>query len=274
MTPLQALVLGILQGATEFLPVSSSGHLVLVPWLLNWHGVGESELAFDALVHWGTLSAVLAYFGRDLWQIVCAVWDGVRRRNPLGTLNARLGWYILVGSIPAALFGLLLEDWFEELFGRPDAAAILLFATAGLLFLSERYGTKNRELDSMRWLDAILIGLAQALAILPGISRSGATIAAALKQGLGRADAARYSFLLGVPAVLGAGGIQLIKLLEAGDLTGQIDTLLIGFLSAALVGYLSIHSLLLFVRRRPLYLFSLYCVALGASSLVIYVARA
>ncbi len=273
MTPLQALVLGILQGATEFLPVSSSGHLVLVPWLLNWHGVGESELAFDALVHWGTLLAVLAYFRRELWQIVWAVLDGIRRREPLGTIDARMGWYILVGSIPAALFGLLLEDWFEELFGRPDAAALLLFATAGLLFFAERYGAKKRELETMRWVDAILIGVAQALAILPGISRSGATIAAALKQGFKRADAARYSFLLGVPAVLGAGAIQLLKLLDAGDLSGQIDTLMIGFVSAALVGYLAIHSLLLFVRRRPLYLFSLYCVVLGASSLVVYVLR-
>jgi undecaprenyl-diphosphatase len=235
--------------------------------------VGESELAFDALVHWGTLLAVLVYFRRELWQILLAVWDGVRHRDPLGTVDARLGWYILVGSIPSAIVGLLFEDWFEELFGRPDAAALFLFVTAALLFFAERYGAKDRELGSMGWVDAVLIGVGQALAILPGISRSGATISAALRQGFDRSDAARYSFLLGVPAVLGAGAIQLLKLLDAGDLSGQIDTLIIGFVSAALMGYLAIHSLLLLVRRRPLYPFSLYCVILGGSSLVVYVLR-
>ena len=273
MTLLQALVLGLVQGATEFLPVSSSGHLVLVPWLLGWHGVGESDLAFDALVHWGTLVAVFIYFWRDIWQIAVAVWDGVRHRDPAGTPEARLGWYILVGSIPAALIGLLLEDWFDAIFGSPNTAAGLLFGTAGLLFFAERSGRQDRELDSMRWGDAILIGLAQALAIFPGISRSGATIAAALKRGLSRGDAARYSFLLGVPAVAGAGAIQLLKLLQAGNLSGRVDTLLIGFLSAAVVGYLAIHSLLLFLRRRPLTIFAVYCALFGGISLVVYALR-
>lgn len=274
MTILQSLILGIIQGATEFLPVSSSGHLVLVPWLLGWQEAGESNLAFDVLVHWGTLVAVFGYFWRDIWRIAAAVWDGVRYRNFMGSPDARMGWFILVGSIPAALAGFLLEDWFEEIFGNPLAAATLLFATAGLLFFAERTGRRDRKLDAMRWGDAILIGCAQTLAILPGISRSGATIAAGLGRGIERAEAARYSFLLGVPVILGAGAVQLLKLFQAGGLAGQIGVLLAGFISAAVVGYLAIHTLLLYVRRRPLYPFALYCLLFGVFSLVMHVARA
>lgn len=273
MTLIQALILGIIQGATEFLPISSSGHLVLVPWLLGWQGVGESDLAFDTLVHWGTLAAVFGYFWNDIWRIVAAVLTGIRRRDLMGSPDARLGWFIFVGSIPAALVGFFLEDWFEGVFGKPLVAAILLLGTAGMLFFAERLGTRQRKLDSMTWCDAILIGFAQALAILPGISRSGATISAALKQGIDRAEAARYSFLLGIPAVVGAGVWQLSKLLREGPLTGQIGAVLVGFVSAAIVGYLAIHTLLLYVRKRPLYVFAVYCVLFAAFSLVVYAVR-
>ena len=270
MTIIQALVLGIIQGATEFLPISSSGHLVLVPWLLGWHNVGESDLAFNTLLHLGTLVAVLGYFWADIWRILRAAGEGVRRRDFMGTADARLAWFILVGSVPAGLVGLLLEDWFEALFGSPLAAAFFLLGTAGLLFFAELAGRQDRALDSLRWSHALWIGCAQALAILPGISRSGATIAAALRRGVERAEAARYSFLLGVPAVLGAGGLQLLKLFQAGELSSQVDVLLVGFGSAAVVGYLAIHTLLLYVRKRPLYLFAFYCVVLSGLSLVIY----
>ncbi len=270
MSLIQALVLGLVQGATEFLPVSSSGHLVLVPWLLGWHDVGESNLAFDTLVHWGTLVAVLGYFWKDLWRILGAVWNGIRSRDLLGEADARLGWFIVVGSIPAVLVGFFLNDWFERAFGNPMAAAWLLFGTAGLLFLSERAGRRYRGLDSMDWGDAIWVGLAQALAILPGISRSGSTISAALLRGMKREDAARYSFLLGVPAVLGAGAWQLIKLFQSGAISEQLGSLLVGFASSAVVGLLAIHLLLLFVRKRPLYLFGVYCVLFGGFSLIVY----
>ncbi len=273
MTIIQALILGIVQGATEFLPISSSGHLVLVPWLLNWNSGDSHSLAFDTLLHWGTLVAVLIYFWRDLWQILLAVLDGFRNRHPMETPSARLGWFIVVGSVPAALVGLVLEDWFELVFGKPLAAAVLLFGTAGLLLLAERPRAGGRALGCMAWRDALVIGLAQALAVLPGISRSGATISAGLWRGFERAEAARYSFLLSVPAVLGAGVMQLYRLLQSGGLPGQSAALLAGFASAAAVGYLAIHTLLLMVRRRPLGLFAAYCILFGAFSVAVYVAR-
>ena len=273
MSILQALVLGIIQGATEFLPISSSGHLVIVPWLLGWQAVGENDLAFDALVHWGTLVAVIGYFWSDIWRIVRAVWSGIRRRDYFGSPDARVGWYIVVGSIPAALIGFLLEEWFEGAFGRPLVAALMLFVTAGLLITAERVGSQDRGIERLNWGDAVLIGLAQALAIMPGISRSGATIAAAQSRGVQRSDAARYSFLLGVPAVVGAGLWQLVKLFEAGEFSGKLGVLLAGFLSAAIVGYLAIHTLLRYLRRRSLVLFALYCVAFGALSGVVYAIR-
>ncbi len=273
MTAIQALILGILQGATEFLPISSSGHLVLIPWLLGWRDIGESDLAFDAFLHLGTLVAVLAYFWRDLWRIVRAVWVGLWDRRPFGTPDARMGWFILLGSVPAAVVGLLLEDWFEGMFGNPLAVAVLLWGTAALLITAERIGARQRTLTEATWFDAIWAGLGQALAILPGVSRSGATIAAGLTRGLKREEAARFSFLLSIPAVFGAGAIQFLNLLQSGDASGQATTLTVGFVAALLVGLAAIHSLLLFVRRRPLYLFAGYCLLFGGLCMVVYVVR-
>lgn len=286
MTDIQALILGIVQGATEFLPISSSGHLVLVPWLLDWHGVGESNMAFDVLVHLGTLAAVFGYFRRDFKRMIGAAWSGIQARDPMGDPDSRLAWFILGGSIPAGLAGLALEDWFEGLFGNPAAVAVLLFGTAGLLCLAERvraHGDASRAhdrrlntldtLNRMKWADALWIGAAQAMAILPGISRSGATIAAGLLRGFDRASAARFSFLLGTPAIIGAAALQLLDLFQAGALESQIKVLLIGFTSAAVVGYLAIHALLLYVRERSLNIFAAYCALFGAVSLIIYVIR-
>ena len=286
MTDIQALILGIVQGATEFLPISSSGHLVLVPWILDWHGVGESNMAFDVLVHLGTLAAVFGYFRRDFKRMIGAAWSGIQARDPMGDPDSRLAWFILGGSIPAGLAGLALEDWFEGLFGNPAAVAVLLFGTAGLLCLAERvraHGDASRAhdrrlntldtLNRMKWADALWIGAAQAMAILPGISRSGATIAAGLLRGFDRASAARFSFLLGTPAIIGAAALQLLDLFQAGAPESQMKVLLIGFASAAVVGYLAIHALLLYVRERSLNIFAAYCALFGAVSLIIYVIR-
>jgi undecaprenyl-diphosphatase len=273
VTWLEAVILGVIQGATEFLPISSSGHLVLVPWLLQWQPAGQSNLAFDTLLHLGTLVAVVGYFWRDLLHILLAVVSGIRSRQPLGTPEARLGWFILAGSVPAALAGFLLEDWFDRVFGNPAAAAGALFVTAALLFLAEQIGRPQRVLATMSWSDAIWIGCAQAVAIFPGISRSGATISTGLGRGLERSDATRYSFMLGVPAIAGAGAWQLAKLLTS-DASGVAPGILAaGFVSAAVIGFLAIHALLLFIRRRRLYLFSIYCILLGTISLLTYVVR-
>jgi undecaprenyl-diphosphatase len=257
---LKAILLGIIQGATEFLPISSSGHLLLVPSLLE---LDEPDLNVIAIAHLGTLLAVVTYFWTDLWQILLSVLDGLRRRQPLATENSRLGWYILVGTIPAALAGLLLEDFFDQVFGQPIVAAFMLLGTAGLLISGERRYSGDKPLAQMGWLDAIIIGLSQMLALMPGISRSGSTITAGLWRGLERPAAARFSFLLGVPAIAGAGLLAVVELIQSPYLAGQVPALLATFLSAALVGYACIHFLLSWLRQRSLYLFAAYCAAFG-----------
>lgn len=273
MTPLQALFLGILQGATEFLPISSSGHLVLLPWLLNWQLIPDGNLAFDVLVHLGTLVAVLIYFRRDILLIIKEVIRGIVQRDLMGNEYSRLGWFLVIGSIPAGLLGFFLESWFEELFNYPLPAAIGLLFTAGLLFLSERIGNKKVFLETMKWTDALKIGFGQALAIMPGISRSGTTIATGLVLGMDRSKAARFSFLLGIPVIASAGLLHLVKMFSDGIIKGQALNLGIGFISAAIVGYFAIHFLIKFIKSHSLYLFTIYCLIFASFSLVIYAIR-
>jgi len=265
VTILQALLLGLLQGATEFIPISSSGHLVLVPWLLGWP---EPGLAFDTMVHWGTLLAVGGYFWRDLALLARAWLRGWRARSwpdPQG----RLAWLILLGTLPAVALGLLFEEWFEALFSAPAAVAGFLLVTGVLLMVGERLGRRERGEEELGWQDALLIGLGQAAAIAPGISRSGATMAAGLFKGLRREAAARFTFLLATPVILGAGLLQLAKLALSGQGEGQWLTLALGFATAAASGYLCIRFLLGYLRRRSLYPFALYCCAAGLVALAV-----
>jgi len=265
MDIIQAIILGLLQGATEFIPVSSSGHLVLVPWLLGW---GAPGLVFDTVVHWGTMVAVLIYFWRD-WLVLIGAWlRGLARwdwREP----DARLMWLLIVGSVPAAVFGFLLEDFFESLFGKPAWVAVFLMVTAAVLTLSERLGDRSRQMPDLRWTDALWIGLAQASAIAPGISRSGATIATGLLRGLERPAAARFSFLLATPIIFGAGLFKLMDLGSMADATAQIPILVAGFVAAAAGGYLCIWALLRYLQRGRLYPFAIYCALAGVFSLVV-----
>ncbi len=271
MDLIEAIVLGILQGATEFLPVSSSGHLVLVPWYLGWD---EPPLTFDVVVHLGTLTAVLVYFWRDWLTLIRAGWTALKtrslHRNPDQDLDARLLVLLMVGTLPAALAGLLLESVFDQL-SEPPVVAALLLVTAGLLVFSERRLTANRSLGDLTLRDALTIGASQAFAILPGISRSGSTIAAGIARGLPRASAARYSFLLGTPIILGAGGKQMLNLLlgvePLGD--GMALALVAGFASAAIVGYACIWFLMRLLQRRRLYGFAIYCAVFGTLSLLV-----
>lgn len=261
MSLLQAILLGIIQGATEFLPVSSSGHLVIVPHLLDWPDPG---LALDAILHLGTLLAVLAYFWRDVWQLALAALTSLRDRS-LADPNARIAWAIAIGTVPGAVIGFLLEDWFEQLFSNPQAAAGFLLVTAAILVISERLSTKRQPLGAMSWVDGLLIGLAQTLAIIPGISRSGSTIAAGLLRGYRREDATRFSFFLGIPIILGSGLYQVLKLFININGASQTPLPIIGagFLAAAVTGYLCIAALLMIVRRQSLWPFSIYCASLG-----------
>ncbi len=264
MDLLQALILGIVQGATEFLPISSSAHLVLVPWALGW---SEPGLPFDTLVHWGTLLAVVTYFRDDLWQLARAWWASLRERSINPDPLRRVAWMLLIGTLPGVLAGFLLEDFFTALFSRPRWVATLLLLTGALLALSEVIGRRTRQLTDIRLADALLIGLGQALAIAPGVSRSGATIAAGLGCGLTRDAAARFSFLLATPIIFGAGLLQALRLATGAYSGTGIAPLLVGFASAAAMGYLCIRFLLDYLRRRSLWVFAAYCWLVGLLAL-------
>lgn len=266
MTLLQALVLGIVQGVTEYIPVSSSAHLVLVPWLLGWP---EAGFVFDVLVQWGTLVAVILYFWRDLTMLIAAALQGLATGRPLATADARLAWLIVVGSLPAGVLGLLFKEDFKRVFSAQTSVAALLLVTGLLLVLSERLGTRTRPLSTLTWLDAFIVGLAQALSILPGISRSGATMAAGLGRHLDREAAARFSFLLSIPALLGAGIVALKDLADMGNVLIALPVLATGFIAAAITGYLCIAALLAYLRRRSLTVFAVYCWLFGGLSLLI-----
>lgn len=275
MTLFQALVLGIVQGATEFLPISSSGHLVLVPWLLGWQLDPEAAFAFDVLVQLGTLLAVLGYFRRDLAALLRAALSDLRARrlDAEGTGAGRLLWLLAAATVPGVLAGLTLRPLVEGAFQSPAAVSAFLLLTAALLFLSERLGRPRQGLEAMTLRQALGIGAAQALALFPGVSRSGATIAAGLTGGLRRPEAARFSFLMSIPIMLGAGASAFWDLLRSGDGLAQAPTLVLGFLAAAVVGYLSIRWLLGYLGRHPLTAFAWYCTAVGLAGLLLGVLR-
>jgi undecaprenyl-diphosphatase len=240
----------------------------VIPALLKRPDPGFTLIA---IAHAGTLLAVIVYFWKDLWGIFTAMLAGIRRRQPMATPDARAGWFIVVGSIPAVIVGLALDQHADSIFGNASAAAFFLLVTSALLVVGERLHSGEKSLDKIGWVDAISIGLSQALAILPGISRSGSTIAMGLFRGLDRETAARYSFLLGAPAIAGAALLAIIDLLGQPDLPGQVLNLMATFIASALVGFLCIHFLLQWLRQHGLYPFAIYCLAL---SLVYFVVAA
>jgi undecaprenyl-diphosphatase len=269
MSFLQSLILGIIQGLTEFLPVSSSAHLVLVPYILNW-SIPESQVfPFDVLVQIGTLLAVIAYFRKDLWSIIRAFVQAIIHRKPFESLEARMGWYLILATIPAGLAGILLKDRVEAAFNNPRITAIFLFVTALFLLGSEFLSRRNRKLEKMNWLDALVVGIFQAFSIFPGISRSGASITGGMLRHLERPAAARFAFLMSIPVMLAAGIFSVSDLLEVPDLGAFLQVLIVGFVAAAVVGYLSIHWLLSFLNKRSLIYFAAYCILLASTVLII-----
>ena len=267
MNIFQVVVLGIVQGLAEFMPVSSSGHLVLVPWWLGWPIPG---VAFDAILHLGTVLAVLVVFYRDLWDIVVAWLRSLVGRG--STAESRLGWLLILATIPAAVAGLKLENFFGKLFGSPLAVACLLLVTGCFLALAEFFSEREKTLTQMRWVDALIVGLAQAAAIAPGISRSGATISAGLLRGFKREEAARFSFILSIPVILGAGLSQVARMALHPNLPQQTEPaslLIVGFLAAAVTGYLTIRFLLRYLQRGSLYPFAIYCWIVGGISVIV-----
>jgi len=263
MSVLQAVILGVVQGLTEFVPVSSSGHLVLVPHLLGWHFDHVQAFIFDVLVQWGTLVAVCIYFRRDLIRIVRAFVAAVGRGAFFADPDARMGWYLIVATIPAVVVGLLARHAVEAAFASPRFTGLFLLVTTLLLVIAERVGQRNRTVDRMNWLDAFWVGCFQVLALLPGVSRSGATIAGGMIRNLDRPAAARFSFLMSVPVMLGAGVLALKEMAAMPGLGEFLLPLSAGFFSALVSGYIAIRWLIGYLGRHSLFVFAGYCLLAG-----------
>jgi undecaprenyl-diphosphatase len=263
MTIFQSIILGIVQGITEFIPVSSSWHLVLTPFLFGWEIPQDQAWVFNVLIQIGTLVAVIIYFWSDLLFIAAAFLQGIRRKQPFSTPEYRMGWYLILATLPAVLIGMLLKDAVEGAFESPRATAYFLLLTSILLIFAEAAGKRQNKMNDITWKDALVIGFFQVLALFPGVSRSGSTITGGMLRSLDRPAAARFSFLMSVPVMLGAGIVATMDLLQIPDLQVFLPTLSAGFLTSVAVGYLSIHWLLRFLARRPLYIFSAYCAAAG-----------
>ncbi|MBI3987351.1 MAG: undecaprenyl-diphosphatase UppP [Lentisphaerae bacterium] len=259
MTLLQAMVLGMVQGLGEFLPISSSAHLVIVPWLFGWDDPG---LGFDVMLHWGTLAAVLVYFRRDVLLLARGLWRSLFRstRDWRNDPHQRMVWLLAIASVPGAVIGKLFETQVETTFRAPTLIAAVLVGFGLILMVADRYGRRQKQLGAIRWWDALLIGCSQALAVIPGVSRSGSTIAAALGLGFRREDAARFSFLMSIPIIFGAGLVKIGHVLDGADYAA----LAAGFIVSAVFGFLSIKYLLRYIAGHDFRLFVWYRFAFAA----------
>ncbi len=263
MNIIHAVLLGILQGLTEFVPVSSTAHLLIGQKLLGIPA-NDAIFSFLILVQLGTILALIVYFWKDLLKLVKAFFA-----KPLSTQENKLGWFIILATLPALVFGYLLKSAVEALFKTPLLeAAIRLLITAFVLVLAEWLGKRNRSLEKMTWLDALFIGFAQVIAIFPGASRSGTTIGAGMLRNLDRPSAARFAFLMSVPVMLAAGGYQSLDLLKMSGLGSFLPLLVVGFVSAAIVGWLAVRWLLGYLNKHSLYIFAVYCAVIGAVCLI------
>lgn len=264
MNLLQAFLLGLIQGLTEFIPVSSTAHLLILQGLF---GLPSSDLmfAFLVVIQLGTVLSLIVLFWKDLWAIARAMFD-IRRSTP----ERNLGINIIIATLPAALIGYILRHAVEALFQQPlIEAAIRLFSAAILLTLAEWLGRKTRQLESMTWLDAVIVGFFQVIAVFPGASRSGTTIAGGMLRGLDRPSAARFAFLMSVPIMLGAGGYQMLDVMDLPGLDQFIPAIALGFVTAAVFGWLSVKWLIGYLNRHSLYLFAGYCAFAGVMVLVV-----
>ena len=268
MSIFQAVILGALQGATEFLPISSSAHLILAPWLLGWPDQG---LTFDVVLHAGTLFAILSFFWKDWIQMLAGLVStrGSRIQGPYA--NPWLLFLLICGTIPAAVAGFLAENAVETRLRSPLVLSFTLIGLALLLWLAERVATKKRELTEVTMVDALAVGAAQALALVPGTSRSGITITAGLFRGLTREAAARFSFLLSAPITAGAALKKAMELHKMGIADAERLPLILGFLTSVIIGYLTIKYFLRYLQKNTLFLFIYYRIALGCVILLLIV---
>jgi undecaprenyl-diphosphatase len=260
MTFLEAIILGLVQGVTEFLPISSTAHLILVPWLLHWKDPG---LTFDVVLHAGTLLAIVTFFWNDWMQMLRGLKRLLSGRDALQSPQERMLWLVAVGTIPAALIGVLAERAVESWLRSPFIISGTLVGLALILAWAEKVSRQDRPLLTANLTDSLVVGCAQALAVVPGISRSGVTITASLFRGLTREAAARFSFLLSAPIIAGAGLKKALELRHAGIDASQSTAMLLGFLVSFAAGYLTIRFLLRYLQTHSLKVFIIYRVALG-----------
>ncbi|MCX7671478.1 MAG: undecaprenyl-diphosphatase UppP [Anaerolineae bacterium] len=286
MAFIEAIILGAVQGLTEFMPISSSAHLIIIPWLFGWGDLGSNSLAFDVALHLGTLTAVLWFFYADWLRLIRAGLASLRERTIGADPDRRLAWLLVVGCVPGAVVGALAESQIEQLFHQPDqphqpaamiAMALVVAAAGAALLLADRLARHQRGMSSLGLRDALIIGCAQALAVFPGVSRSGATITAGLALGLERPAAARFSFLLSAPIIAGAGLKSLwdvLKELRAGQMAAaDLWLFAAGLLAAAIVGYLCIKYLLRYLQEHSTAVFTYYRWGLAALIVIVAIAR-
>jgi undecaprenyl-diphosphatase len=272
-TILQAIVMGVVQGLTEFLPISSSGHLVIVPYLAGWDDPFITSLAFSVVLHLGTLVALLAYFWRDWVRLVPAGLATIRDRSFRGDPDRRLAWLIVATMPPAIVAGILLNDFFEAQVRQPVLVALMLVIGAAILWAADRLGRKQDGMERLGFGGAIFVGCAQAIALVPGISRSGISISAGLALGLTREAAARFSFLMAAPIIAGAGAWETRKLLtgEAG-VPVEAGPIVAGFVASVVSGFVAIAWLLRYLRSHPMTIFVAYRLVLAAVVVVYFLA--
>lgn len=266
MSLLEAIVLGLIQGASEFLPISSSGHLILLPKLFGWQ---DHSLAFDEALNTGTLLAVILYFRHELARITLAGLASLRRPTALEP-EGRLAWQLAVATLPAAVAGLVAHDWIAGEARNPVLIACNLIGFGILLYLADRFGRRAREIASLSWADVLLIGLAQALALVPGTSRSGVTMTMALVLGFTRPEAARFSFLLSVPVGLLVAAHDALALAQGGVAATDLPALGVAVAASALSGFVVIGWLLAWLRRQSMAVFTAYRVVLGIVILAVF----
>jgi undecaprenyl-diphosphatase len=286
MLILKAILLGVIQGLTEFIPISSSAHLVIIPWMFQWEDPALESLTFDVALHLGTLIALLVYFADDWVRLIRAGVASIVERKIGEDVDRRLAWFLVIGSIPGGIVGLLfekkIEAWFHPSQGSIQsssmiAMALIVAVLGALLFLAEKLAAHRRTMNQLSFKDSILVGLAQSLAIFPGVSRSGSTITAGLALGLEREAAARFSFLLSAPIVAGAGlksALDIYRGLQTGSMTNSDFVLfLVGFLAAAVTGYFCIKYLLRFLQKNSTKVFVYYRWGLAVLVLLIALLR-
>lgn len=273
MEIISAAILGIIQGLTEFLPVSSSAHLILMPWFFGWEADG---LVFDVAVHVGTAVAVLTFFWADWIILVREFFAGLIERKPFGNHHRRLAWLLVLGTVPAVIIGLAFEDVIEEQLRSPLITVFTLSGLAVLLLFAERTGKQNRTIEKFGWIDSLVIGCSQAVALIPGVSRSGITMTTALFRDSTRTGAARFSFLLSTPVIVGAGVLQGWRLFNAVQQPGaEVDVnwsvLGVGAVFAAVTGFLCIQFFLRYLQTKSFLPFVIYRFVLAAVVLAYYI---